>query len=236
MKKRKPSALYKYIETLQGDRPWGSFLDAGTGENSISWVQSLETEHWTAVTGSKVEAERVRQVVRDSQRQQGRIEQGNWGDPGFLNNEVYDTVLADYLLGAVEGFAPYLQAYLFSRLKPLTGDRLYITGLEPYVPVSRPETKAGRLLWEIGRFRDACVLLAGANPYREYPAQWVIHQLDLAGYDVLQVKHFKISYRAQFVNAQIEIALNSLKDVNDSTLAKTPVSYTHLTLPTTPYV
>jgi len=28
---------------------------------------------------------------------------GNWQDPGFLEGRKYDTILADYLLGAVDG-------------------------------------------------------------------------------------------------------------------------------------
>ena len=45
---------------------------------------------------------------------------GNWVDPNLLKGAQYDTVLADYLLGAIEGFAPYYQPYLFKRLRPLT--------------------------------------------------------------------------------------------------------------------
>jgi len=221
---KKPSALYKYIETLQGERPWGSVLDAGTGVNSLSWVQSLATERWTAVTGAKQQAERVQNAVQNhpqnSQRPQDRIALGNWVDPDFLKGETYDTVLADYLLGAIEGFAPYLQSYLFSRLKPLTKDALYVTGLEPYVPISRPETEDGHILWELGRFRDACVLMAGGNPYREYPAQWAIHHLELAGFEVHALKHFKVSYKSRFVKAQIEIARQSLAQIDDKALAK----------------
>lgn len=212
--------LFKYIETLQGDRPWGTFLDAGTGINSISWLTGLKTEQWTAVTGSTVEADRVQKLAQNTQRPQDRIIHGNWVDPNLLSNKTYDTVLADYLLGAIEGFAPYLQSSLFSRLKPLTRNVLYVTGLEPYVPTSRPDSKAGELIWEIGRFRDACVLMGGGNPYREYPAQWVINQLGIAGFDVRQVKHFKIGYKERFVNAQIDIALQGIRALNDAGLAK----------------
>lgn len=220
MKPKRPSALFRHIETLHGKKPWGSVLDAGTGVNSISWVQGLATEHWTAITGSASEAARVRKQTQETQRPQDRIIQGNWVDQTFLKDEVYDTVLADYLLGAIEGFAPYLQSYLFSRLKPLTRNVIYVTGLEPYVPISKPENKAGALIWEIGHFRDACVIMAGGNAYREYPAQWVVHHLDNAGFDVKNVKHFKIGYKERFVNAQIDIALHSLKAMADKTVAK----------------
>jgi hypothetical protein len=34
---------------------------------------------------------------------------GNWKDPKFLQGKIYDVVLADYLLGSIDGFAPYFQ-------------------------------------------------------------------------------------------------------------------------------
>lgn len=34
---------------------------------------------------------------------------GNWMDENFLNGRVFDTILADYLIGAIDGFAPYFQ-------------------------------------------------------------------------------------------------------------------------------
>lgn len=67
-------------------------------------------------------------------------------------------MLADYLLGAVEGFAPYFQHSLFVRLRSPVQRCLYIVGLEPYVN-SQADTPAGDIIREIGRFRDACLLL-----------------------------------------------------------------------------
>ena len=220
MKDRKHSALFRHIEGLHGERPWGAVLDAGTGVNSISWVASLETERWTAVSGSAGETELARQAVGTALRPQDRVIQGNWAEADLLKGEIYDTVLADYLLGAVEGFAPYFQTYLFTRLRPLTRGALYVTGLEPYVPTARPETRAGRLLWEIGRFRDACMLLAGNRPYREYPAPWVVDQLQRAGFAVRNVKHFAIGYKERFVNAQIDMCAPGLETLADRALAQ----------------
>lgn len=34
---------------------------------------------------------------------------GNWRDEKFLEGRVFDTVLMDYLVGAIDGFAPYYQ-------------------------------------------------------------------------------------------------------------------------------
>jgi len=222
---KKHSALYRYIARLQDERPWGALLDAGTGVNSLQWVQSLDTNRLTAVTGSTSEIDWVRNEVGATKRPQDRIEQGNWADPQFLKGEVYDTVLADYLLGAIEGFTPYFQPYLFPRLRPLTRNVLYVTGLEPYVPTTRPDTQAGRLIWDIGRFRDACVLLAGNMPYREYPSQWVIDHLRGAGFAVRHIKHFNVGYKKLFANAQIDIALGGIRAFADDALGQSLIAY-----------
>ena len=220
MKGRKLSGLYRHIERLQGERPWGAMLDAGTGVNSIRWVAGLATTCWTAVTCSAGEADRARNAIGEAERPKDRIVLGNWADAELLKGEVYDTVLADYLLGAVEGFSPYFQSYLFPRLRPLTRGALYVTGLEPYVPTARPDTRAGRLVWEIGRFRDACMLLAGKMPYREYPAPWVVDHLQHAGFAVHNVKHFAIGYKAGFVNAQIDMCAPGFETLADRALAQ----------------
>lgn len=220
MKARKHPQLLRHIQRLQGECPWGSLLDAGTGVQSIGWVQDLTTKHWTAVTGSAGEAKRVRDAIGSTQRPQDRIVQGNWADDTLLNGEVYDTVISDYLLGAIEGFAPFFQPYLFKRLRPLTRKTLYVKGLEPYVPIARPEGTAGRIIWDIGRFRDACVLLGGTLPYREYPAGWVADHLESAGFAVRHVKHFAIGHKKLFVNAQIDIAMRSLEKLADRGLAQ----------------
>ncbi len=220
MTERKHSALFRYIERLHGERPWGAVLDAGTGVNSIRWIAGLPTDRWTAVTGSAGEAARVRNAITVEQRPQDRILLGNWADAQLLKDEIYDTALADYLLGAIEGFAPFFQPYLFSRLRPLVRSAFYVTGLEPYVPAARPENRVERLVWEIGRFRDACILLSGGRPYREYPSPWVTDHLHRAGFVVRKVKRFAIRHRARFVNAQIDMCAPGLKSLNDRALAQ----------------
>lgn len=214
------SALLRHIERLQGERPWGSVLDAGTGLNSLRWVAGLRAENWTAVTGSKREAALAQDGIDAAALARGEVLVGNWADPSFLVGAAFDTVLADYLPGAVEGFAPYFQASLFLRLRPLVRGTPYVTGLEPYVPTDRPEDRGRRLLWEIGRFRDACVLMKGDVPYREYPAGWAEDQLARAGFKVRSVEHSKVAYKETFVNAQIEIAVGGLDRLRDRSLAR----------------
>jgi len=195
-------------------------LDAGTGANSLRWVAGLATTRWTAVTCSAGEADRTREAINTAMRPQDQIVLGNWADAGLLKDEVFDTVLAGYLLGAIEGFSPYFQSYLFARLRPVTGRILYVTGLEPYVPTAQPKNVSERVIWEIGRFRDACMLHAGNIPYREYPAPWAADHLQRAGFAVRNVKHFAIGYKEAFVNAQIDMCAPGLQSLSDRTLAK----------------
>lgn len=219
MTPKKHPRLLRFVTDLHGDKPWGTVLDAGTGVQSIRWIADLPTESWTAVSASQRHAQRVRDAIGTAQRPQDKIILGNWVDPDLLKDRVFDTVIADYLLGAVEGFAPYFQPYLFQRLRPMTRATLYIKGLEPYVPTEAPDTEAGRIVWEIGRFRDACVLLSGDVPYREYPALWVVDQLRIAKFAVQTLKHFKIRYKKAFVNAQIDLCLPGLENLADQKLA-----------------
>lgn len=217
--RRTRSAVFRYIEDLQGNAPWGSFLDAGTGTHSMGWIAGLETERWTAVSGSEGHAIQVRDAVEAQRRPQDRIVVANWADPRLLAGETFDTVLADYLLGAIEGFAPYFQETLFARLRPLTGKRLYVVGVEPYV-TGRPRDEAGRMVWEIGRFRDAALLLAGEQPYREFPMRWTEDMLARSGFRVTAARTFAIRYKERFVNSQIGMALMRLERVEDRALAE----------------
>lgn len=209
---------FRFIEDLQGDAPWGSFLDAGTGTHSIRWVASLATARWTAVTGAEGHAIQVRDAVAQLRRPQDRIVLGNWADDALLANERYDTVLADYLLGAIEGFAPYFQHRLFARLRRITGRRLYVVGVDPYVGIETG-SEDGRLIGEIGRFRDACLLHAGERPYREYPIQWVADHLQASGFRTIAARRFPIRYRARFVNSQIDMCKPRLASLADRALA-----------------
>jgi hypothetical protein len=210
--------LFDFIHHHQGEQPWGSVLDAGTGHHSMRWLTGLPTERWAAVTGAASMAQQLQRDFGAQIRPQDELVLGNWSDPAMLAGQRFDVVLADYLLGAIEGFAPYTQDRLFTRLLPLVGKRLYLIGLEPYV--SRyPADEGGRLLVDIGRLRDACLLLAGERPYREYPSDWVVRHLELAGYRVETVQHFPIRYRERFVNGQLDMCVHRIKGLPDRVLA-----------------
>lgn len=213
-----PRSLYAEVARLQNGLPWGRFLDAGTGRASISWLLSQDTEAWTAVTGAPAMLANVQAATEGRLRAQDRLLLGNWMDADLLRGERYDTVLADYLLGAIEGFAPYWQDRLFERLRPLVKGRLYVIGLEPYV-TTFPDDPAGAAVTEIGRLRDACLLLAGESPYREYPLEWVLRQLRTAGFRALDVQRYPIRYGARFIDSQLDMCAQRLGRIQDRQLA-----------------
>jgi len=210
--------LFDFIRDHHGDQPCGAVLDAGTGHHSMRWLTGLATERWAAVTGAASMATQLRQDFEAHIRPQDELLLGNWSDPQLLAGRRFDVVVADYLLGAIEGFAPYTQDRLFGRLFPLVGKRLYLIGLEPYV-TRYPADEGGKLLVEIGRLRDACLLLAGERPYREYPADWVVRHLELAGFRVDAVQHFPIRYRERFVNGQLDMCVDRIGRLQDRGLA-----------------
>lgn len=211
--------LFGHISQLQGERPWGAVLDAGTGRNSLDWLLRLPSTRCTAITGAQGMADQVHASLGARLRADDRLVVGNWSDPTLLAGERYDTVLADYLVGAIEGFAPYTQEAIFERLRPLVAGRLYLVGLEPYVPILDPATEAGQLVCEIGRLRDACLLLAGERPYREFPMDWILHQLERAGYRIIDARRFPIRYRERFIHSQLDMCVRRIERLSDRWLA-----------------
>jgi hypothetical protein len=232
--------LFGHIEEKQGSKPFGSFLDAGTGLHSLRWMATLgdlsssssssddndnENEdnntysnsnninnnkgltEFIAVTADETMRKNVqREVDQLDINHLGKVVIGNWFPPD--NNEsqslrkidtdtetgklkLYDTILADYLIGAMDGFSPYTQDQMIdklaARLKP--GGRLYIVGLEP-IPDSYnngnnnnnsnnnpPPPPPQNIICDVRKIRDACILLSGDRCYREYPLQWVVRQI-----------------------------------------------------------
>jgi len=211
--------LFDTLASLHGARPWGAVLDAGTGSHSLHWIAGLPTARWTAVTGDPSREQAMKAELGPKMRSGDRVVTGNWSDPMFLLGEVYDVVLADYLLGAIDGFAPYFQDQLFQRLRPHVGGVLYGVGLAPYP--DRADTPGGRIILEIARLRDACILLAGHRCYREYPLDWVLRHLDRAGYEIDEARSFPIIYRERFIHGQLDVAERKLPFFGDRALAAT---------------
>ncbi|MGX9962915.1 hypothetical protein ACVFYP_06305 [Roseomonas sp. F4] len=211
--------LFGVLERLQGDLPWGAVLDAGTGPNSARWIGGLPTTRWTAVSADPAQLAETRAALGGAIRPQDRLVAGNWADPALLAGEVHDTVLAEYLVGAVESYAPFFQDSLFVRLRPLVGRRIYVIGLDPYV-TGRPADAAGRMVQALGRFRDGCHLLTGETPYREYPAEWVLRQLEQAGLRVIAARRFPNRYDLRWVELQCATAEALIRRIPDRALAR----------------
>lgn len=218
------SPLLSIIEASHGAVPYGRVLDAGTGPKSLSWLMTVNTDSCTAVTGSLAMKAQVELALGEWQRPLDRMIIGNWADPNLLAGEQFDTVLADHLLGAIEGFAPFFQTELFARLRPLTLKRLYVTGMEPYV-IERPGNSSKAVISEIGRYHDACLLLSGRRPFREYPLKWVLAQLRLSGFQPVAARKIPVGYKADFVNSQIDRCRPHLKRLTSQTVALSLISY-----------
>ena len=102
--------LFSTVEHFNGSRPWGSFLDAGTGVHSLKWMQTLKTDSWSAITADDYMRAQIEKEPGIVLRENDRLLVGNWMDDKFCESlGKYDTILADYLIGAVDGFSPYEQ-------------------------------------------------------------------------------------------------------------------------------
>jgi hypothetical protein len=207
-------ALFGCIENEQGSKGFGNVLDAGTGLHSLRWIATLQDKGMTQFTAVTADKSMQGNVQKEAEALHvshiGSIIIGNWfGEPTItLEEESYDTILADYLIGAMDGFSPYHQDQMIDKLvrylKP--GGRLYIVGLEPI-----PDKAFGdaNIICQVRRIRDACILLAGHRCYREYPVDWIHrqirqhHQHDL---ELISSKNFPILYRHATIVKQINVA------------------------------
>ena len=200
-------AIFQQIE-MWYKKPFGSVLDAGTGENSLKWLFSIPTHSITAVTGDPYRKNGLKFSFSQKLRPQDKIVHGNWNDENFLKTETFDIVIADYLLGAIDGFSPYFQDHLFGRLKHHMKEKLYIVGLEPYPDIAH--TEGGKLILELARLRDACILLAKHRCYREYPMKWVEKNLHMHSLVVTKSQTFPIRYATDFVHGQLDVCRGKL--------------------------
>jgi len=128
----------------------------------------------------------------------------------LLEGRTFDTILADYLVGAIDGFSPYFQDQIFHRLAPhLTpGGKMYVIGLQPI-----PDSVAGdaNVFCKITKVRDACILLANHRCYREYPLDWIERHVQRAGLTVVETKKYPIRYDHATMVRQINVGRSKLK-------------------------
>ena len=192
-------------------------LDAGTGQSSLGWITQLETSHWTAITKDEPRADTLKAVYADKIREQDRIIIGDWRDSELCKDEVYDTVLADYLLGAIERFAPHFQDQLFERLRPHVGKRLYFIGIEPILEPA--PTIGGQIIQEIHRLRDLCATMSYEHPYREYPLQWVLRNLPRAGFQIEGFQTFPKLFGLRYFHDMLDGCVQALPKFRDAELA-----------------
>jgi hypothetical protein len=209
--------LFQQIESWHGNKSWDDVLDAGTGKHSLHWILGQSTHSVTAITGAQQRKLELSSQFSHQLRESDNIIVGNWINPSLLVDQRFDIVIADYLLGAIEGFAPYFQSKLFARLKPHCKNMLYIIGQEPLPDAF---SKGGELISDLYRLRDACILLAGHRCYREYPLRWIQENLAQSGYQVLQSQEFPMSLGASFVGSQILVCQSKLRFIQNRSLAK----------------
>lgn len=60
------------------------------------------------------------------------------------------------------------------------------------------------------RARDACILLAGHRPYREYPLDWMIRHLERNQLKITNSKNFTILHTINTITRQIRVAESKL--------------------------
>lgn len=188
-------------------------------------------DSFTAITAD----ENMRKRVYDEAKELGIVDKGdviigNWnegvGKDGhidfsatnssdgskelLLEGQQFDTILADYLIGAIDGFSPYFQDLIFNRLVPhlAPGGRLYVIGLQPI-----PDSVEGpaNVMCKIRRVRDACILLANHRCYREYPLDWIERHLRRSGLNVLQSRSYPIRYDHSTMVRQINVGRSKLR-------------------------
>ncbi len=192
-------SLFDWISRRQGRTPWGDVLDAGTGAHSLAWLATQPTRSITAVTVEDWRTAGLREAAPEA-----RLAFGQWSDPTFLHGESFDTVLIDYVIGAIDGHAPYFQYDFLPRIRPHCRGGVYVVGLEPPL-------RDGSVLDEVCRVRDACILLAGHRMYREYPCELVVRWLQAAGFSVHDVVRVPNLVGPRFVNGQLDVAIRKLR-------------------------
>ena len=142
--------------------------------------------------------------------------------------ETFDTILVDYLIGAMDAFSPYTQDMLLPMLAqlltPSTG-RLYLIGMEP-VPDVLP-SDASNLFCKVTRVRDAMIKLGTLQgdaddtpthhlqhrPYREYPLSWIQRQLASRDTSLREIasKKWYLQYVHHNIMNQLNVARYNLQ-------------------------
>lgn len=203
-----------------------------TCNNGASSSPDVSMDSFTAITADENMRRRVFNEAKElGIADKGDVIIGNWkegvdkdgtiefggandtsdnGSKLLLEGQQFDTILADYLVGAIDGFSPYFQDLIFNRLVPhlAPGGRLYVIGLQPI-----PDSDKGpaNIMCRIRRVRDACILLANHRCYREYPLDWIERHLRKSGLNVVQSRTYPIRYDHSTMVRQINVGRSKLK-------------------------
>ena len=239
--------LFRAIEETHSrlKKKYGVILDAGTGGHSLKWLATLPSvDKIVAVSadlsaGEGKGAKDLRSRL-DTKRGDALL-QGSWcADQEVVPNESCDTILCDYLIGSMDGFTPYKQDQLFDELKTKLkpGGLIHVVGLAPvytllsthgYHELDPPQ----KLVVDVARTRDACILLAGHRTYREYPLTWIDRQLKRSGFepvngitpssssssDQIPAKKFGVLWKHATLKTQLDVARRKLDFFHDNALA-----------------
>jgi len=211
--------------------------------------KALPMTHLTAVTADETMQRNVQREMEalGIQDDTGEVVMGNWfpattektpsttdattstttdngqklyKDSLVLPHEHYDTILADYLIGAMDGFSPYQQDLILPKLTNYLAPHglLYIVGLEP---IPDKVTGDADIVCRVRQVRDACILLAGHRCYREYPVNWIQRQVQqTAGLKLVDVSRFPILYRHETILKQINVARSKFPFIKNQQLVQ----------------
>jgi len=208
--------VFQWLSKVLPTGSWGNVLDAGTGPTSLIWLASRPAATITAVTACDgMRATVVDEVGRFIDPSRDRLLVGNWQDPDFLRGSSYDVVLADYLLGAVEFYAPHFQLGLLRRLRDLVraGGMLVFIGKEPND--LKATGAVARLALDAEALRDAAMVCGHQRPYREMPRWWVSEQLEALGFEIRKAQAFPRRLTAKKVRRNLDWAEEEMEEAPD---------------------
>ena len=99
---------------------------------------------------------------------------------------------------------------------------VHVVGLNPvYATTAPPPTDAAQqIVVDTARLRDACILLAAHRPYREFPATWIIRQLERSGFEVITPwKSYGVIWKHATIKRQLDVARRKLPHFADQSVA-----------------
>jgi hypothetical protein len=97
----------------------------------------------------------------------------------------------------------------------LPNGRLYFIGMNPIPDDPAPPAS---IISEIRRARDACILLGGHRPYREFPSSWMLRHIEQVGLKNLDIKSFTILHSEESALRQLRVGRSKIEFMKDKAL------------------